>query len=502
MPRTLRLVLPLLVLLLLAACAAPPRPLEEDRGEGGSATASPTPLPPTATPQPTPTSTPTATPTPTPLPLAVRLTNTLLAAYADGHAEASQAPDGGWQVRFTAPTGQTVELKDVSAENLTMPEQDWVENYNGGKILLEGRAEDGTLWRVVEKNGERMLMYDQEITYPVEWVRYFWYAYDPNTGDFGAKFEAPGNGRVEMIKVHKEGGQWLDEEGNPFALSQFGKKYADHFHITEVNVPVITLDNWQVQALEAKDGHEYVIRGGKLFVDGKEVVVPEIAGGPKPESLMYKADKSEWYVGDWGLAFWRVSNGKVLKYDRPVVYGVDLDEMRTGPYHHEDFRDAANRLERIGQEAKVYQAPVLQWNGKPVPYGTVMIMKVPKWEKTIDVVVNGFLMEGYKVLPPNDNKWGFVIWVPLPFGDEVVDIWEMNPDFEKVAASGEIGEQDNALMGMDGFVDYVNRHRPLPVAYVFGGMDGKMDDRYPAWQDGHGGGGWTAQHWFILDVGQ
>jgi len=67
MPRTLRLVLPLLVLLLLAACAAPPRPLGEGRGEGGSATASPTPLPPTATPQPT--ATPTAAPPPTATPL-------------------------------------------------------------------------------------------------------------------------------------------------------------------------------------------------------------------------------------------------------------------------------------------------------------------------------------------------------------------------------------------------------------------------------------------------
>jgi len=285
-------------------------------------------------------------------------------------------------------------------------------------------------------------------------------------------------------------------------MSEFGKKYAAHYQIEEVEIPMVVVDNWEVVALEANDGHDYQVQEGKLLVDGQEVAVPEVAGNPKPESLMYNADQRQWYVGDWGLAFWKIEDGQVVKYDRPVIYGVDLDELRNDPLHvnYQDFKDKADRIERIGNEPKIYQAPVFQWNGKPIPYGMVMGLKVPKWNKTIDVAVNGFLMEGYKVLPPNDDAWGFVMWVPMPFADEIMDAWKMNPDFEMVAADGKVEQQDNALMGMDGFMAYVNRYRPLPMLYVFGGADDKMSGRYPSWKSGKGGRQWIAQHWFVLDV--
>jgi len=115
MPRTPRLVLPLLVLLLLAACAAPPRPLEEGRGEGGSATASPTPLPPTATPRPTPTATPTAAPPPTatPLPTPVApVLRQLESSWGLGAEQVQYAPAS------EAETAHLAELAGVQAGDL------------------------------------------------------------------------------------------------------------------------------------------------------------------------------------------------------------------------------------------------------------------------------------------------------------------------------------------------------------------------------------------------
>jgi len=417
MPRTLRLVLPLLVLLLLAACAHP-LPLGEGRGEGGSATASPTPLPPTATPQPTATSTPTATPPPTPLPLAVRLTNTLLAAYADGHAEASQAPNGGWQVRFTAPTGQTVELKDVSAENLTMPDQDWVENYNGGKILLEGRAEDGRLWRVVEKNGERMLMYGQETPIRMDVFPYWWWG-DGLEGK--AKVKVPGNGRLEWLKVTRSDQKddqghwvWLDEQGKPVELSNLGYMYVEKIlphdgkpTPKEMQLPVVVLTNWQVEALEASDGHEYAVREGKIWVDGQAVSVPETKSGVAPESLMFNTKDGQWYLGWQGIALWRVEDGQIVKYDRPVwmtsKYMEKVGYGQIWAQWKKDFQSVReidySSFTKFGQRA----------------LGVVGGISSERWNDNILYVFDGFIAGVSEM----DNGVNLGIRLPQPFGDVI-----------------------------------------------------------------------------------
>ena len=319
MRRLTTLLVLLAAALLLVACAAPaPMP---------APTATPTLTPrPTATPQP-PTSTPTAIFTPSPTPdIRLMKTRRLLAAFAPSAAETA---DG---FRLTLPSGEKVELQNVAEQNLTMEPQNWVENYNGGKILYEGKTEAGQEWRVVKlESGEMALMWAQKTKVRMDAFPYWWWGLG---AEGKAEVTVPGNGELQWLKVTRTDNKdddghyvWVDEEGNPVKLSELGYMYVEKIMPkqgkpmpTEMKLPVVELTDWQVQAVEANDGREYVVREGKVWVDGKAVPVPETKSQVPPENLMLNTKDGQWYVGWRGIALWKVEGGRVVKYDRPVWF--------------------------------------------------------------------------------------------------------------------------------------------------------------------------------------
>ena len=255
-----------------------------------------TPAPPTATLPPSPTPPPTAAPTPTPTPRPIEAWAAFLRAYAP---DAAVSADGK-SVALTLPSGERLQLADGSAEKRTMESQNWVENYNDGQVLLEGKDEQGRLWRVVERNGERLLMYRQQAPIRMDAFPYWWWGGGP---EGKAEIKLPGNGQLEWLKISRtdqkdDQGHWIwqGEQGQLVELSDLGYQYTEKIlpHQgkpvpTEMKLPVVVLTNWQVESLEANNGHEYVVREGKLLTDGQEVAVPETKSQAPPESLMFKA---------------------------------------------------------------------------------------------------------------------------------------------------------------------------------------------------------------------
>ncbi len=334
----------LIAALLLPACAAPaPTP---------TPTLPPSPTPqPTATPQP-PTASPTLTaaftPSPTPDILLMK-TRRLLTAFA---ASVEETPDGGYLL--TLPSGEKVELQNVEAQNLTMEPQNWVENYNGGKILYEGKTEAGQEWRVVKlESGEMALMYDNTFSYLSDIFPFTLYSYNPKTEKFESYVEPPGNGVAENVHVHKdESGKWVDDQGNEVALASFDEKFIKHYHLTGIDLQRITIHNWEVQALVDQDGREWTVKEGKLMIDGQEVAVPEVVDEATPISLAKRAEDGKWYVMDErGLARWVINDGKVEKYNRPVMaFDYTQDSQWEGwyPGFPEKMAEIKQRLEEEG----------------------------------------------------------------------------------------------------------------------------------------------------------
>jgi len=287
------------------------------------------------------------------LPKGVKAAEALLGDYATDW-EVSQTAEGVWMVQFTTPEGQVVELKDVSVEKRTMEPQNWVENYNDGKVLLEGEDEQGRLWRVVEKNnGEWILMYDHQISYLSDKFPFILYSYDKDTGKFQAYVEPPGNGRVEEVHLTWDTEQevWRDEEGEVVQVTNFTQRYADHYGWTELDLQRITIDNWEVMAVKDREGRQWEIKDGRLYLNDEVVEMPEVEGEATPSSLALREEDGKWYVMDErGLARWVIEGGEVRKYRRPVPVGVAFKELLDDWEKRHDFAEYAKRMKKAQQQ--------------------------------------------------------------------------------------------------------------------------------------------------------
>ncbi len=440
-----------------------------------------TPVPPTATLLPSPTATPTATLRP------IEAWAAFLRAYAP---DAAVSADGE-SVTLTLPSGERLQLADVSAEKRTMEPQNWVENYNGGQVLLEGQDEQGRLWRVVERNGERLLMYRQQTPIRMDAFPYWWWGGGP---EGKAEIKLPGNGQLEWLKISRtdqkdDQGHWIwqDEQGQPVELSDLGYQYTEKIlpHQgkpvpTEMKLPVVVLTNWQVESLEANDGHEYVVREGKLLIDGQEAAVPETKSQVPPESLMFNSKDGRWYVGWNGIALWKVENGQVVKYDRPVWMTHMYKVVHGGTWSEE--------LKRWQHDPKVVgELDYGLWGGKyhyQVGGSKVSLNGMiggvygERWEKTV------FIMPGFVVkTEESDVGMGLAVRYPQAFND-FVDVF-VGFTFDRpsgrywlVAKDGEVLEGHQQNDTAEALRDYLHEHLPLPILATKGdGGVGYMSTR-------------------------
>ena len=404
-----------ILLLALAACAAPAPTTAVP-----AATRTLTPRP-TATPRP-PTPTPTAAFTPSPTPdIRLMKTRRLLAAFA---ASAAKTADG---FRLTLPSGEKVELQNVAEQNLTMEPQNWVENYNGGKILYEGKTEAGQEWRVVElETGEIALMWAQKTEVRMDAFPYWWWGLG---AEGKAEVTVPGNGELQWLKVTRTDNKdddghyvWVDEEGNPVKLSELGYMYVEKIMPkqgkpmpTEMKLPVVELTDWQVQAVEANDGYEYVVREGKVWVDGKAVPVPETKSQVPPENLMLNTKDGQWYVGWRGIALWKVEGGRVVKYDRPVWW-TELIKEKMGGYPSVFIAKMRKDPEVIGEMSySEWLGKFFVGNEEVSLTGMVGGINSPTWNGNIMYVLPGFLMKG----EAGEHGSLYALRLIQPFGDYI-----------------------------------------------------------------------------------
>ncbi len=444
---------PLLVLLvaalLLAACAAPaPTPAPT-----AARTAT---LRPTATPRP-PTPTPTATFTPSPTPdIRLQKTRRLLAAFA---ASAAETANG---FRLTLPSGEKVELQNVAEQNLTMEPQNWVENYNGGKILYEGKTEAGQEWRVVKlETGEIALMYDHTFSYLSDIFPYTLYSLDrelakSGVGKFKASVIPPGNGEVEGVHLRlNDEGKWVDDSGQEVQLTDATQWWIKRYHLTEMDLQRVTIHNWEVQALVDQDGREWVAKEGKLMADGQKVAMPEVVGEATPTSLAKRAEDGKWYVMDErGLARWVVNEGKVEKYNRPVM----AFDYSKDPRYESDYPGLPERMAKLLERVKAgvdysQMKPVVIggkefWGGLVGMEGNLVGFK----DGDRMVWVHGLMIDVFDQPNANRNQVWFVVVSPSLFNDQVIEFSVFNDGYGRTITYGMLIDSDWRQAKDEGFL--------------------------------------------------